>query len=249
MKWHIEPIALHRVRVPGPEVLFQRGFTEMVDLVIYAFVLRGGALTCVVDTGLAADYTRLNDDVRARKGPASGFVDIGLPLPQQLSSRGLRPDHLLLTSFGPYTTGALDAWPDMPLWVSARGCDDLLQPEEAALTHPVEPALRERLLGAHCVSGEREVLPGLTLVETGIHHPASAAVLVDTEEGTVGILDPVFLARNLREGIALGAAEHAAGWHAMVRRIGRRSSALLPIHDPEPTPLPQAQWHTTLRDT
>ena len=247
MPWAITPLALHRVRVPGPEAFFQRAFRETVELVIYAFVLRSEHGVCLVDTGLPPDYETLNRDVRARKGADSGFADLGPPLPQRLADMGLVPDIVVLTSFGPYTTGRLDTFAQAPLHLSARGCADLQQPEEPALSHAVPGPLRERLLGAHRIEGEGQILPGLTFVETGVHHPASAALLIETAKGVVGLVDPLFLARNLTEGIALGAAEHAALWHGVVRSLGRRCDALLPIHDPDPTPVARDRWHASLR--
>jgi hypothetical protein len=156
------------------------------------------------------------------------------------------PDLVLLTSFGPYTTGNLDAVLDAPLWVSARGCEDLLHPEEPALAHPPSPSTRARLLAAQQVRGERELLPGLLFLEAGIHHPASAAVVVDSTEGRIAIADPVFTARNLMEGVALGAAEQVAQWHAFVRSLGTRCDAVIAIHDPHPAPVPKARWHASL---
>lgn len=248
MSWTIEPLALHAVKVPGPEVLFQRAFGEMLDLMIYAFLLRSGSAVCLVDTGLAADHRELDHDIRRRKGPASGFVDIGEPLAQRLQNMGVEPDLVLLTSFGPYAVGGLEAFATkLPLLVSARGCADLQQPEEPALAHPPAPALHGRLRAAQRVAGERKILPGLTMLEVGVHHPASAAVLVETAAGVVGIADPVFLARNLIDGTALGAAEHAARWHTSVRGLGLRCDALLPIHDPDPRPVDRARWHPSLR--
>jgi len=163
-----------------------------------------------------------------------------------LAARGLLPDVLLLTSFGPYAVGGLDAFPQVPLHVSARGCADLEQREEPALAHAVTPEIRERLLRAQRVAGERQILPGLWLREVGVHHPASAAVLVETSDGIIGIADPVFVARNLIEGTALGAAEHAAHWHRTVRGLGQRCAALIPIHDPEPLPVGREHWHRSL---
>jgi glyoxylase-like metal-dependent hydrolase (beta-lactamase superfamily II) len=247
MAWSIEPLALHRVQVPGPEVLFQRGFAETVELVIYAFLLRGPHGVCLVDTGLPADYCVLNRDIRARKGAESGFSDIGAPLARRLGAMATVPDLLLLTSFGPYTTGGLGPWARIPLHVSARGCADLERPEEKALAHGLPAPVRTRLMDAQRVQGEQQILPGLALVEVGVHHPASAAIRVDTADGVIAIADPVFVRRNLLEGTALGAAEHAAAWHAMVRALGTRCDALLPIHDPDPTPVYRDRWHPVLR--
>lgn len=246
MVWTIEPLALHRVRVPGPEVLFQRAFNEIIELVIYAFLLRQGNQVCLVDTGLAPDHSELNRAIRLRKGAQSGFEPIAEPLPSQLASRSVRPDLVLLTSFGPYTTGHLADFSDIPLVVSARGCADLLQAEEPALVHAPAPQSRKLLLAGRRVQGGQEILPGLHFQEVGIHHPASAALLIDTAQGRIGLSDPVFTARNLLEGLALGAAEQAAHWHAHVRRLGACCDALLPIHDPDPQPVARGRWHTSL---
>ena len=246
MAWTIEPLALHRVLVPGPEVLFQRAFAEMIELVIYAFLLRQAGHVCLIDSGLPTDHGALNAAIRLRKGAASGFVAAGDSLPIQLQARAVRPGLVLLTSFGPYTTGNLESLGDVPLVVSARGCADLLEPEEVAHAHALTPVVRERLLAARQVRGELEVLPGLHFLEVGIHHPASAGVIVATAEGRVAISDPVFTARNLIEGLALGAAEQAAHWHAHVRLLGARCDAILPIHDPVPQPVPSGHWHSSL---
>ena len=246
MVWHIEPLALHRVWVPGPEVLFQRAFSEMVELVIYAFLLRRENQTCLIDTGLPHDHADLNLAVRGRKGPASGFFSVGDPLSALLEARSVHPDLLVLTSFGPYATGNLADFEGVPLVVSARGCADLLRPEEPALMHAVAPQTCRHLLAARKVQRSEELLPGLHFLEVGIHHPASAAVIVETADGRIGISDPVFTARNLTEGLALGAAENAAQWHAHVRMLGTRCDALLPIHDPDPRPVPRSRWHASL---
>ena len=107
MAWTIEPLTLHRVLVPGPEVLFQRAFAEMIELVIYAFLLRQEGHVCLIDSGLPTDHAAL-------KGAASGFVAAGDSLPIQLQARAVRPDLVLLTSFGPYTTGNLAAVDGVP---------------------------------------------------------------------------------------------------------------------------------------
>lgn len=245
--WEIEAMPLYRFSAPGPEVLFQRGFGEMVEMVIYAFLLRGNGSTLLVDTGLPADCSALNASVIRRKGPQAGFFPSGGGIAAELAARGASPDLIVATSFGPYAVGGLEQFAATPLVVSARGVADLQQPEEPALVHPLSDLVRERLLQGHKVAGETVLAPGVTFIETGVHHPASAAVIVDTAAGRVAIADPVFTARNLVEGIALGAAEHAAGWHEMVRMIARRADAILPIHDASPVPVHPEAWHQSLQ--
>jgi hypothetical protein len=245
--WTIEPIPLYRFKVPGPEVLFQRGFGETIEMAIHAFVLRAGDQLVLDDTGLNADFTALNAAIRARKGPEAGFHATGEGLVAELAARRLTPDLVVLTSFGPYAAGGLELLPALPLVASARGLADLAEQEEPALRHPVPAAALDRLRSARAITGEAEVLPGLTFIEVGVHHPASAALLVESEGGTVAITDPVFTTRNLVEGLALGAAEFAGGWHRMVRMLGARAHAIVPIHDPDPAPVPRERWHTLLR--
>ena len=236
--WTIEPIPLYRFVSPGPEVFFQRGFGELIEMVIYAYILTNGSQRVLVDTGLPEDFSVLNAGMQARKGPKAGFKPVSPPLETVLQDE---PDLILVTSFGPYAVGGLDRIAG-PVVCSERGLRDLNTPEEAALVHPVPTAHRERLSAARTVAGSAEIAPGLHFMEIGIHHPASAAICIRTEEGVVGIADPVFTKRNLQEGLALGAAENAAGWFDMVRSLGSVCDALIPIHDLDPTPLPRAEW-------
>lgn len=240
MRWTIEPKLMASARTPGPEVYFQREFGAMVDIAIFAFVLRSGAETLLVDTGLIADCGPLNAAVRGRKGPDAGFHPVAR-LPAVLKQT---PDAAILTSFGPYAAGGLaDLAADVPVVVSARGVADLAEPEEPALHHVLAGPLAARVRGGRAIVGEGEIRPGVTFLEVGVHHPHSAAVLVDTDEGCVAIADPVFCRRNLEEGMALGVAEDVPGWYAMVRRLASSCDAAIPIHDPDPTPLAVARWH------
>ena len=243
MIWTIEPHLMAYAKTPGPEVYFQREFGAMVNIAIFSFVLRSGEETLLVDTGLVADPGPLNTAMRERKGAEAGFRPVAR-LPEILDRP---PAAVMLTSFGPYAVGGLcELGADVPLVVSARGVADLAEPEEPALHHALAEPLAERLRGARAVVGAGEVRPGVAFVEVGVHHPHSAAVLVHTAEGCVAIVDPVFCRRNLEEGMALGVAEDVPGWYALVRRLAGSCDALIPIHDPDPTPVPVSRWHSSL---
>jgi hypothetical protein len=139
--------------------------------------------------------------------------------------------------------------PPVPIHASARGLRDIESPETPALVHPLADDVRAILLGDHvqAVSESAEILPGLRLVEVGIHHPASMALVIDTADGPVALADPVFVAENLIHGWALGAAEHVAAWHSMVRALGSVAGAMIPIHEPDPRPVARSDWHPALR--
>jgi hypothetical protein len=229
-------------------VFFQRAFDCRVELFIHAFLLKGPAGTVLVDTGLVENYDALNRDVRARKGDWSGFRPAGAALLKQLEARGATPDAIVVTSFGPYAVGGLPMLPQVPIHASARGLRDVESPENPALVHPLADDVRAILLGEHvqAASDSVEILPGLRLVEVGIHHPASMALVIDTADGPMALADPVFVAENLTRGWALGAAEHVAAWHGLVRALGSVAGAIIPIHEPDPRPVARSAWHPAL---
>ena len=232
--WTIEPLHLSEALVPGPEVLFQSDFDRRIEIAIFAFLLTNDEGFCVlVDTGLPLGYASLNARVRQRKGEWSGFRDSGERLARRLAARRLRPDAIVLTSFGPYATGGLPEIDAPRRFVSARGIADLGKAEIAIFNHPVSEQIANALR-AHTdsVAGKTEPYPGLSIHEVGIHHPASMAVVVETREGRIAIADPVFHAENLTRGLPLGVAEYPAHWVEMVSDLAGKVDAVLPIHDP-----------------
>ncbi|MDF1777991.1 MAG: hypothetical protein P1V13_18330 [Rhizobiaceae bacterium] len=246
MIWSIETMTVAHALTPGPEVFFQRDFESWVNIAVHMFVLRSDLGIVLVDTGLIANLEPLNAAMRRNKGPKAGFERIESRAGSYLGTDVLA---VMLTSFGPYATGGLDRLrPDTPVYVSARGMADLRRPEEPQFVHTLPGEICARLDQATPVSGQECLLPGLRFHEVGIHHPASAAVEIETAAGRVVIADPVFTAANLERQIALGAAEDASGWFAMVRTFAARNAAFLPVHEPSPAPVsvvcePDGGWH------
>lgn len=245
MIWTITPHATADLRSPGPEVFFQRDFTRIVALRIHSFVLESGGTTVLVDTGLA-DHAALDADMRARKGDFAGFHDIAPPVWQRLARA---PDAIVLTSFGPYTIGGLDRFPDCPVFFSARGLAEARAPRVKILARRLpEPVLaRMTSAAAQPVDGRCEAFPGLTLIEVGAHAPAALGFIARTAQGAVGLADPVFTAENLTRGVPLGWCESLPEWYELFDRM-KGMEAMIPLHDPDPSPVPRALWHESLRE-
>lgn len=245
-RWTIEAVPLYSFAAPGPEVFYQRDFFEIIDMVIYSYVLRSDAGTILIDTGLPSDLVSINES-RTRKGSRAQFKLLGEGLADRLCTAGIKSDAIVLTSFGRYAASGTVEFPSIDLHVSARGLAHMNDPEEPALVHPLAEQVMSRINEAVPVSHEEEIQPGLVLIETGVHHPGSLSVVVSTEEGRIAVSDFVFVARNLTEGLTLGCAENVAGWHGMVRRIGAMAEAIMPIHDPSPEPIRRDRWHPNLQ--
>ncbi len=248
MIWSVDIHTVATARTPGPEVYFQREFGHWVDIAIHVFVLRSELGAVLVDTGLIPDISDINAAMKKRKGPEAGFARCGSGVEPLLDNRVAA---VLLTSFGPYAAGGVNHVPDeVPIYASARGLANLATPEEPCLVHGLPQVVANRLAMAKPVHDTFEIMPGIAMREVGVHHPASTAIEIATEEGLLVIADPIFTADNLTRGVALGASENAAGWHRLVRDYAARGARILPIHEPVPLPVavqlsPNGRWTAT----
>lgn len=241
--WTIEPIRTATLKTPGPEVFFQRDFNRQVDLSIYSFVLRSGARTVLVDTGLG-DHVALNADIRARKGAWAGFTS-ERSIASALADVVI--DDIVLTTFGPYAIGGLPYWPNARVVFSARGHADLERSELPLFRRKLPPDAMRRLSSPGAVRVVDRVLlhPGLEIVEVGGHSPSALGLLIETEKGRIALADPIFHSENLTRGLPLGWVESLSEWYAMFNRLGP-VAGVLPIHDPWPVVVPRDKWHPDL---
>jgi glyoxylase-like metal-dependent hydrolase (beta-lactamase superfamily II) len=88
------------------------------------------------------------------------------------------------------------------------------------------------------VEGDREVMPGLTLIETPGHTPGHMSALVELPETGPVVLaaDVGDLTENLRDEVLPGEASDHAEALASIRRVNalvERGATLMPTHDPD----------------
>lgn len=126
----------------------------------------------LIDSGLPADYTPPSQTPPAEIRQGKNVIE-------HLATLGLQPDDitiLICTHFDIDHAGYHDAFTKAELIVQreqyerARGGDERYA---AARAHWDHPGLRYRL-----IDGDTELLPGLTLIETGGHAPGHQSVLV-----------------------------------------------------------------------
>jgi N-acyl homoserine lactone hydrolase len=133
-------------------------------------VQTGDGKNILIDSGLPADYT---------PPPGTPPAENEKNVLEHLADLGLRPDNidlLICTHFDVDHAGYHDAFTQAELIVQ-REHYELARSGHArfaaARAHWDHPALRYRL-----IDGDTELLPGLTLIETGGHAPGHQSVLV-----------------------------------------------------------------------
>lgn len=245
-KFRLHALAAGTLPVPGWATLFGSNTTDLRDLGFYVWIVTDGTTVGLVDTGLpldAADAIDLDDANRALD-PGSQFRDVRL-LPDLLAGAGLSGadiDFVAITQTVTYHTGGLDAelLPRAHVYIAFAGVRELL------LDPPGHPApqfyftargwsslrlltLEGRL---HLVRKDAEIVPGITFQATGGHHPGSAALRIQTDAGTIGLLETAFLNANLEQRQAIGIAEDVATCRSVIRRYLRECDDVIAIHEP-----------------
>ena len=236
-----------RMPLPGPEVYWMSAWDDWFDARFWMVVARDGVNTVLVNTGAPDDLTALNTLWRAGhpsgKSQFSRRADEGFA--PALDAAGVSPEevtHVVLTPVVAYTLGSLHRLPNARIVMSRRGwIEDILVPPIPRHV-PREIFMPDDLLtwlltAGHdrleLIDGEVELLPGLRLWESGVHHRSSMVAEFDTASGVVSVTDSAFAYGNVERNINLGIGESYAEAMATYARIRRTGGALIPLYDPE----------------
>jgi N-acyl homoserine lactone hydrolase len=162
------PQRLYLMQLSTATILTAGGPLEM-STACYLIQMSDG-LNVLIDSGLPADYA---------PPPGMPPATSGTNVIAHLAALGLRPDDidlLICTHFDIDHAGYHDAFTRAELVVQRAHYERARSGEAryaAARAHWDHPALRYRL-----IDGDREILPGLTLIETSGHAPGHQSVLV-----------------------------------------------------------------------
>lgn len=222
------------------KAFFGQDGSDVLRLSFYVWVVRsadGGV--GLVDAGLPPDPA----DLAALR--ATGDYDDVIPLADVLAAEGLAPDDIdwcCVTQVVTYHTGGLlpDLLPRAQVWLSRAGLLEMLldppghPPTEFFFTESSWAFLRRLAIEGrlHAVDEPAQVAPGVIFETTGGHHPGSAAVRIETDEGTVGILETAFLQENVEREIPVGISEDVAQCRRAIRRYRRECDVVIADHDP-----------------
>jgi glyoxylase-like metal-dependent hydrolase (beta-lactamase superfamily II) len=227
-----------RWMAPGTVIyMHPHGRHDPVEIVQNFFVVRGEDHLALVDTGIDALETYLDEADRVRLGRSRPTVEL-------LAEQGIAPedvDTLVLTHlhFDHYLNARL--FPRARIIVNRLELEFVMDPaNRRALPRSSFPRevfawlvdkAWDRL---ELVEGDADVVPGLRVIETGGHSPGHQIVVVDSADGPVVIPgDEIYVYENLEADIPIGYYhdfERVSRAMDLIREIGGH---VLPAHDPD----------------
>lgn len=231
---------------PGWAVMFGEHDLSLHDLYFYVWVVSDGTTIGLIDAGLPLNATEADalGETNRAFGDDVGFRSVRT-LPQILDEAGIRGEDVsfvAITQTVTYHSGGIDAdlLPNAHFYLARAGVEEFLS---GGPGHPAPEfyfstsswaslrtlAIEGRL---HLVESSASIVPGIEFEVTGGHHPGSGAVIVNTSDGVVGVLETAFLKRNLETGRPIGIAESIADARAAMISFQGRFDTVVAIHDP-----------------
>ena len=245
--WSLKACPVAVLPVPGWECFFGQHDLDFYDLTFYVWIVRQGDTVGLIDTGLPLDPAERKQLQQAcqQVDEQCVFRDV-VSLDALLRRERIDPDEIdfvLITQTITYHSGGLtsDLMPDADVWMSKAGVLEMLldnpghPPRAFYFTDEGWGSVRHRLIAdrLHLVDEPTVVRPGITFETTGGHHPGSAGVKVETDAGTVGILETAFLQRNIDDRLPIGIAEDAAACRNAIKRYIAECDIVVADHDPD----------------
>jgi len=231
---------------PGWAILFGENDSTLHDLHFYIWIITDGETVGLIDAGLPLDETEAQALGATNRvfGDDAGFRSVRT-LPEVLADAGVDAadvSFVAITQTVTYHSGGIDA-ELLPNAIFYMARDGVLEFLSGGPGHPAPPfyfsaaswsairtlAIEDRL---RLVEHSAQIGPGVRYEVTGGHHPGSAAVIVDTAEGSVGVLETAFSRRNLETGRPIGIAEDAAAARRAMASFAERFDRVVAIHDP-----------------
>lgn len=233
MGWSITPLNLGWLRHrPKEAITFQRGQGEFVDLVCYAWLLRDGERTILVDCGPdSPEHTERVHEVALEKTAEHDLVAM-------LATHGVEADDLgtvVLTHLHWDHIGGLSLLPNATFLVQD------VELRYAVYPPPFDHRVYEFTTGApflpylprmELVFGRQEIAPGLTAILTPGHSPGHQSLVVEADSTTYLLAgDFVDLDENWHERIPSGPTPDCDAWHRTYDEVAKMDVTILPGDD------------------
>ena len=233
MSWSITPLNLGWLRHrPKEAITFQRGQGEFVDLACFAWLLRNGEQTILVDVGPdSTEHAARVHKVALEKTAEHDLVDL-------LAAHGVDAGTLtdvILTHLHWDHIGGLPLLPNATFLVQDIELRYGVYPPafdhrvyEFTTGAPFLPFIRRMKV----VSGRHEIAPGLTAILTPGHSSGHQSLIVEAKGATYLLAgDFVDLDENWDKRIPSGPTPDIDAWHRTYDELAQLDVVILPGHD------------------
>jgi glyoxylase-like metal-dependent hydrolase (beta-lactamase superfamily II) len=234
---------------PGAEIYWMSNFGDdkWETLNIYAMLIRGGGHTILVNSGVPLDYLEWLNKIW---GAGTNYRHQLVVHPEdhiekRLEGVGVKSqdvEHIIVTPLQPYAIGGIDKFPNATIHVNRNGWAELFAPRYKHHPHDNFYACVPKRLICYIfleawehmdfMKNEQNILPGINVFWTGVHHRSSVAVKVNTKSGTVIFSDCFFRYEHITENRLLGINENMYEALEAYARIREEADILVPMYDP-----------------
>jgi len=232
-------------QAPGPEVFFMDSFDVFLPLWFTMAIVRGEGRTIAINTGFESDVGHLVDGFPKWHPKAIFARSEDERVEAVLAKMGVQPaevDTVVLTPLGSYSAGNISMFSNARICILRSGWAALLAPGPYSPDRPPTVGVPARELNyllttgwpkVHLLEEDDQIAPGITTFFTGVHHPSSMAIVIETVDGRAVYTDSSFYFRNVEEDIPVGigrSLEEARRSYARIRKV---ADLLIPAYDPD----------------
>jgi hypothetical protein len=246
VNWTVRMLKVGQSEVRGPEIFFMSDWEKFYPLWFTVTLLQRDDQTILINTGPPADLGEMNRSWVEYIGDPRGalVVQESERLERALPAIGVDPARVqavILTPLQQYTLGGIRLFPSARICISRHGWREFHAPRFPVSHAARRGAIPDDILTHLCTEAwdrvcllddTDEVAPGITTFRTGVHHPESLAVRVQTAKGSVVLTDSLFYYENLEQQRILGIAENHEEFHEACHRIRREADLVIPLYDP-----------------
>src|SRR4051812_10226643 len=177
---------------PGPEVFFMDAFDDWLPLWFTMAIVKGEGRTIAINTGFESNVDHLVKGFPEWHPKAIFERREDERIERVLERLGVDPgdvDTVILTPLGSYSSGNVSLFRNAKVCILRSGWAALLAPGPDAPDRPPTVGLPQQELmylltdgwrNVRFLEDEDSVAPGIDTFFTGVHHPSSIAIAIET---------------------------------------------------------------------
>ncbi|MFJ6650079.1 hypothetical protein ACIQPS_30970 [Streptomyces sp. NPDC091290] len=246
-RYAVRVLEFGRADVRGPEVFWMSHWDEWVTLAFSAVLIRNARRCVLLNAGMSRPDPELDRLWEEYSGHPRARMRFGSSVCNQLRALGIDPGavtDVVLSPFQAYSVSDVREFPRATVHLLRSGWAEFLAPSRCyvldqtqARELSVPRGVMEYLLfdawnRVNLLDDRDVIVPGVTSLSVGIHHPESLAVTVSTREGPVIWTDGIFHHENFSRRTPLGLTRSLAESSRLQKFLeGSGAAAVLPAYD------------------